>query len=51
LRKLLCAAALEGKKMADAKILGEALENLAMFLTSKADGSTSRAIVPQREAV
>jgi hypothetical protein len=47
IEELLHAAAREGKKMADAKSLAEALEKLTTFLTSKVDGSTSGAIVPQ----
>jgi hypothetical protein len=47
LRKLLRAAAREGKKMLDAKSLAEALEKPTMFLTSKADGSTTGVVVPQ----
>jgi hypothetical protein len=37
--------------MADAKSLAKALEKLTAFLTFKADGSTSEAVVPQGEVV
>ena len=50
LKELLRAAAWEGKKMAEAKGLAEALEKLTSFL-SKADGSTSGAIVSHGEVV
>jgi hypothetical protein len=44
-------AAREGKKMADAKSLAKAMENLTMFLISKEDGSTLGDIVFQGEVV
>ena len=51
LQKGLVCALCAAEKMAEQKILAEALEKLTMFLTSKTDGSNSGAIVPRQEVV